>query len=72
MKKLKLHIEGMHCGGCESAIEASFQNTPVTVASIDHTTGIAEVAYPEAQISRAEVVKKVHEAAYKVVSMEEV
>mgnify|MGYP006266647779 CR=1 FL=1 len=71
MKTLKLHIEGMHCDGCESAIKQAFEDSPAQVTVVDHTRGYAEVDFPEDQMSKADVVRRVHHNRYKVFSMEE-
>jgi len=44
MKKLKLHITGMHCASCEVRIESKFKQIPgIHKVSVNSTSGKAKI-----------------------------
>ena len=70
MKKIKLTIQGMHCGSCAGNIERSLRKVPgVKSCSVSMMTnkGIVEA---EDKVSDEELKKAVSRAGYKVVSIE--
>ena len=71
MKKLKLHIEGMHCASCGSNIEKSLKKVPgvkeVTV-SLMLKKGTVEI---EDNVSEEDLKKAVIRAGYKVSKIEQ-
>ena len=70
MKKLKMTIQGMHCGSCAGNIERSLKKVNgVTSASVSMMTnkGIVEI---EDKVSEEELKKAVSRAGYKVVAVE--
>lgn len=70
MKKLKMTIQGMHCGSCAGNIERSMKKIPgVKSCSVSMMTnkGIVEA---EDNVSEEDMKKAVARAGYKVVSVE--
>lgn len=71
MKKVKLTIQGMHCGSCSGNIERSLKKIPgVKSCSVSVMTnkGIVEA---DDSVSEENMKKAVARAGYKVVSVEE-
>jgi copper chaperone CopZ len=62
----------MHCTACESAVQQALAETPAQVEHIDHQSGEAVVAFSEAEISKAQLVRYVQQTPYRVSAMEEV
>ncbi|QPK83193.1 heavy-metal-associated domain-containing protein [Corynebacterium qintianiae] len=59
----QFNVEGMTCGHCEASVkEEVLEIDGVTEVSVDHTTGVLEVAGEG--FSAEEVSKAVHEAGY--------
>ncbi len=70
MKKLKMTIQGMHCGSCAGNIERSLKKIDgVKSVSVSMMTnkGIVE---SEDKVSEEELKKAVSRAGYKVVAVE--
>ncbi len=70
MKKVKMTIQGMHCGSCAGNIERSLKKVDgIKSASVSMMTnkGIVEA---EDKVSEEELKKAVSRAGYKVVAVE--
>jgi len=71
MKKIKLSIEGIHCGSCASNIERSLRKVSgVKEVNVSAITNKAFVEIDE-KTSEEEMKKAVSKAGYKVVAIEE-
>ncbi|MDP4038983.1 MAG: heavy metal-associated domain-containing protein [Candidatus Pacearchaeota archaeon] len=71
MKKIKLTIQGMHCGSCAGNIERSLKKVSgVKTASVSMMTnkGIVEI---EDDVLEEDLKKAVSRAGYKVLKAEE-
>jgi len=67
MKLLDLKIDGMHCDGCASTIEALLAREPgVKSASVSHATGQGRFLYDPARTDAARIAKTIEQAGYKV------
>ena len=65
MNKIKIKIEGMHCGACATGIQMYLTNTEgVTKAQIDYNKKEGEVEYDESRITQEGVLKAVSELGY--------
>ena len=65
MKKIKLKIEGMHCGACATGIELLFSNKEgVLNIKVDYDKKIGELEYDEAKIKLEEMIKEIKELGY--------
>ena len=67
MKSLDLEIEGMHCGGCASTIEALLGHQP-GVASVDvsFADGRASILYEPSLTDAGRIAKTIEQAGYRV------
>lgn len=74
--KLKVKIDGMHCGGCEVAVKNELEKSGVEVEEISHKEGIAVVSCPHSPEDNCgcteTVVSAVRNAGYKVQGIMEV
>ena len=70
MKKIKLHIYGMHCASCASNIEKSLRK--INGIKEVNVNAIANKAFIEAEdeTSESEIKKAVTRIGYKVVGIE--
>lgn len=67
MKDVTFKVEGMHCTGCASTIQALLQrNAGVKKASASFDAGEARVLYDPAVISEDQVAAVVEKAGYRV------
>lgn len=67
MKLLELKIDGMHCAGCASTIEALLAREPgVKSASVSHATGQGRVLYDPARTDAVRIAKIIEQAGYKM------
>ena len=67
MKTIDLTIQGMHCGGCASTIEALLTAEPgVKAATVSYSSGSARVLFDPASIDFPRLVKAVERAGYRV------
>ncbi len=67
MKTIDLTIQGMHCGGCASTIEALLTAEPgVKAATVSYGSGSARVLFDPASIDLPRLVKAVERAGYRV------
>lgn len=66
MTKVKLSIEGMHCGSCASGIEM-YAATLDGVSSIhvDYNAKTGEVEFDEAKVKLEDILKGIAELGYK-------
>jgi len=66
MKSLELKIEGMHCDGCASTIEALLSLEPgVKGASVSYTAGKGQILYDEAATDPARIAATLERAGYR-------
>ncbi len=64
-------VEGMHCGGCSSAITATLEKmSGVIEASADHEKGVAEAVYHPRKIEVEELKTEIEKLGYTVTGME--
>ena len=64
-------VEGMHCGGCSSAIIATLEKADgVIEVSADHETGVAEVIYRPRKVEVDELKVEIEKLGYTVTGME--
>ena len=64
-------VEGMHCGGCSSAIIATLEKADgVIEVSADHEKGVAEVVYRPRRIEVDELKAEIEKLGYTVTGME--
>lgn len=67
MKLLDLKIDGMHCDGCASTIEALLAREPgVKLTSVSYATGQGRILYDAALTDAARIAKTIEQAGYKV------
>ena len=67
IKKVKLSIEGMHCGSCAMGIQMLLQNTDgVLESSADYDSKSGEVEYDEEKISFDDMKKAIADLGYRV------
>ena len=64
-------VEGMHCGGCSSAIIATLEKVDgVIEVSADHEKGVAEVVYRSRKVEVDELNAEIEKLGYTVTGME--
>ena len=64
-------VEGMHCGGCSSAIIATLEKADgVIEVSSDHEKGVAEVIYRPRKVEVDELKAEIEKLGYTVTGME--
>jgi copper chaperone CopZ len=64
-------VEGMHCGGCSSAIVATLEKADgVIEVSADHEKGVAEVVYRPRRVEVDELKAEIEMLGYTVTGME--
>ncbi len=64
-------VEGMHCGGCSSAIIATLEKADgVIEVSADHEKGVAEVVYRPRKVEVDELKAEIEKLGYTVTGME--
>ncbi|HQR50838.1 MAG TPA: heavy-metal-associated domain-containing protein [Methylophilaceae bacterium] len=68
MEKITLHVSGMACGGCASAIAQALLAQPgVVEAEVSHIEATAVIAYDPARVQPEQLKMTVEQAGYKVV-----
>lgn len=68
MTSVELRIEGMHCDGCGSTIEALLAREPgVKGASVSYAAGKAQILYDPAATDSDRISKTIERAGYRVV-----
>jgi len=73
MKHVKLNVEGMHCGGCESIIENALASLDgIEQVSADYPTGSVDIRFDNDKTDLAEIQKTIEESGYSVVSQEQI
>lgn len=66
MKKIKLDIEGMHCGSCAAGIQMVLQGTEgVSSVSASWDEKSAEVEFDESKVKLDDILKAIEELGYK-------
>jgi len=64
-------VEGMHCGGCSSAIIATLEKVDgVIEVSSDHEKGVAEAVYRPREVEAEELKAEIEKLGYTVTGME--
>ncbi len=64
-------VEGMHCGGCSSAIIATLEKADgVIEVSADHEKGVAKVVYRPRKVEVDELKAEIEKLGYTVTGME--
>lgn len=59
-KHVKLNVAGMHCGACADKVKTALMGVEgVKGATVDATTGVAEVAYDEKKASNDKLIAAV-------------
>jgi copper chaperone CopZ len=67
MKSLELKIEGMHCDGCASTIEALLAREPgVKGASVTYAAGKGQILYDPAATDPVRIAATIERAGYRV------
>lgn len=65
-KKVKISIEGMHCGSCAAGIKMVLDNTDgVLNASADWDSKSGEIEFDEEKIKLEDILKTIEELGYK-------
>ena len=66
MEKMKLNIEGMHCGACATLIQMSLSELDgVSNAFVDYDKKTAEFDVDSSKVSQDQIFKKIEEVGYK-------
>lgn len=66
MSELVIKVDGMHCGGCERAVERVVMKVRgVSSVRADHRRGTVTVGYNGEEPSRAEIHQAISRAGYK-------
>jgi len=72
MKHVKLNVEGMQCGGCETIIENALDLLDgIEQVSANYPTGSVEIRFDEDKTDLTEIQKTIEESGYSVVSQEQ-
>ena len=67
--KTVINVEGMTCGGCESAIQGNLSKLDGVVSvKASHTAKTTVVEYDESQITQEELKKAIVETGYKIIT----
>lgn len=65
IQKIKLDIEGMHCGSCATGIQMFLSTKEgVKSAQVNYNTKKGEVEYDEEKIKLDDILKEVSELGY--------
>jgi copper chaperone CopZ len=71
MKTATFKIEGMHCDGCASRIEALAENLPgVQMATVSFQQAQARVLFDPQSVTEERIAALVHEAGFRVVGQD--
>jgi copper chaperone len=66
-KDLKLKIEGMSCGGCESSVRRAVERLPgVSAREVSASGGSALIRFDEEQSAAEDIVTAIGDAGYDV------
>jgi len=67
MKKLNLHVEGMHCKSCEILIKDDLEETgAVKDIQVSASKGTVTAMYDETKIKEAKIKQIIEKEGYKV------
>jgi copper chaperone CopZ len=67
MKSLRVKIEGMHCDGCATMIEALLAHQPgVKATSVSHAGGGGRILYDPGATDPGRLVAAIEKAGYRV------
>lgn len=70
MKKLKLKIEGMHCGSCAMNIDGELEDIEgIKSSSTNYAKQLTEVEFDPKKISESVIIGKIEDVGYKAVLM---
>lgn len=65
MKKVTLHVDGMHCGACGTAVQMFLSNTDgVSSATVDYDSKRAMVEFDEAKVTPENLVQGVKDIGF--------
>lgn len=65
MKKVTLHVDGMHCGACGTAVQMFLSNLDgVANASVDFDNKRASVEYDDAKVNTDNLVQGVKDIGF--------
>ncbi len=64
-KKIKLNIQGMHCGSCAKMIEMELEEK-VNKIKVDSISGKAEIDFDDDKISESEIKDIILKMGYKI------
>ena len=68
IEKIKLNINGMHCGACAVGIKMLLENTDgVKKADVDYNSKTGEVEFDEEKIKSPAIIKAIEELGYKAI-----
>ena len=63
-----LRLAGMHCAGCEVAVESALTSLPgVLTAEADQASGLVRVRFDETRVRLSQVIAAIEDAGYNVV-----
>ena len=66
IQKIKLNIEGMHCGSCATGIQMMMStNDGVKSALVDYNSKKGEVEFDDSVVQLDKLLKDIEEAGYK-------
>ena len=67
MAKLKLNVEGMHCGSCEMLIQDSLDETDgIEKAEVSHKSGEVNVDFDDSKVSANKIKDIIKDEGYSV------
>lgn len=65
METVTIHITGMACGGCSSAVQqALLALDGVETAAVSHVEGVAEVRFDPARVDADQMAVAIRQAGY--------
>ncbi|OGZ32839.1 MAG: hypothetical protein A3H02_01545 [Candidatus Niyogibacteria bacterium RIFCSPLOWO2_12_FULL_41_13] len=66
MTKIKLSIEGMHCGSCAAGIKMILDNTEgVKNSWVDYKSKEGETEFDETKVKVEDIIKSIEDLGYK-------
>ena len=65
MEKIKLHIEGMHCGACATGIQMLVSSMDgVKSVFVDYEGKKSNVEFEETKVTKEQIIKSISELGY--------
>ncbi len=66
MEKIKLHIEGMHCGACATGIQMLVSGMDgVKSIFVDYEGKSSDVEFDSSKVTKDQILKSIAELGYK-------